>query len=52
MSKNHENRVLSRKGARCLDEQELNFVSGNGTVSTTFCTVPTTANHKPDGDCD
>ena len=52
MAKNQDNRVLSRAGARCLDEQELNTVSGNGTVTTTFCTVPTTVANKPDGDCD
>ena len=47
-----DNRVLSRKGARCLDERELDLVAGNGTATTTYCTVPTNAAHKPDGDCD
>jgi hypothetical protein len=34
---NQENRVLSRKGARCLSEQELNMVSGSD--NTNNCSV-------------
>jgi hypothetical protein len=51
MSVNQENRVLSRTGARQLDEQEVNIVAG-ATATTTFCTVPNPVTHKPDGDCD
>jgi len=34
---NQDNRVLSRKGARSLSEQELNFVSGS--ANTNNCSV-------------
>lgn len=51
MLKNDDNRVLCRKGARYLTEQELNTVAGNGKVTTTFCTFdPRTGGS--DGDCD
>jgi hypothetical protein len=52
MSKNRDNRVLSRMGARCLDEHELSLVAGNGQVTTTYCSVPNPLTGRPDGDCD
>ena len=49
MSKHDKNRVLSRMGARELDELETRVV--NGAVGTkTLCTAPEPPNPRPDGD--
>jgi hypothetical protein len=49
MSKNENDRVLARKGARSVTDQELTAVSGG--FSTRFCTLdPSTKG--TDGDCD
>jgi len=49
MSKHDKNRVLSRMGARELDELETHVV--NGAVGTkTLCTAPEPPNPRPDGD--
>jgi hypothetical protein len=52
MATGQNNRVLSRRGARCLDEQEVNLVTGNGKVTTTYCSLPNPVTLRPDGDCD
>jgi len=52
MSKNQDDRVLARRGARFLDEREFDLVSGNGEATTTYCSVLNPVTHKPDGDCD
>ena len=51
MSNNQDNRVLSRKGARSLSEQELKTVNGSGQVTTFSCTFDPRTGHR-DGDCD
>ena len=48
MSNNQSDRVLVRKGARELTEQEVNNVGGGLPITTTFCTI---VPHK-DGDDD
>ena len=49
MSKHDNNRVLSRTGARELNEIETRLV--NGAIGTkTLCTAPEPPNPKPDGD--
>jgi hypothetical protein len=51
MSNTQDNRVLSRKGARLLGEDELDAIYGNGVVTTDSCTFnPLTGSR--DGDCD
>jgi len=44
-----QNRVLARKGARSLSEDEIARVGG-GINTDTVCTVPTTACPNKDGD--
>ena len=44
---NDQNRVLARKGARALSEQEVAYVSG-GIRTATLCTA--SATHGADGD--
>ena len=46
---NDLNRVLLRRGARALSEQEVTLVGG-GIRTATLCTAPTTANGNLDGD--
>ena len=46
MSKNHDSRVLSRMGARELNEKENNLIHGPGTE--TVCTFE--PGYGPDGD--
>jgi len=46
---NDQNRVLVRKGARDLNEQEVEHVGG-GIRTATLCTAPTSANARADGD--
>jgi hypothetical protein len=46
---NDQNRVLLRRGARALSEQEVALVSG-GIRTATLCTAPTSANARADGD--
>ena len=46
---NDLNRVLVRRGARSLNEEEIARVSG-GLNTETVCTVPTTACPNKDGD--
>jgi len=46
---NDQNRVLARKGARALSEQEVEHVGG-GIRTATLCTAPTAANASADGD--
>jgi len=48
MSKNQDNRVLARAGARCLAEQELSSVQGG--FNTDVCTVSLQPPHTRDGD--
>jgi hypothetical protein len=50
MSKSQDNRVLSRRGARYLEEEEVNIVSG-ATATTEFCSFNPKTLSK-DGDCD
>jgi len=49
MSKNQDNRVLCRQGARSLTDQELTSVHGG--FSTLVCTFDPTTKSR-DGDCD
>ena len=51
MAIKNDNRVLSRKGARYLTEQELKVVNGNGVVTTFSCTFDPRTGAR-DGDCD
>lgn len=46
---NDENRVLLRKGARALSEEEVEIVGG-GIRTATLCTASTRANASADGD--
>jgi hypothetical protein len=46
---NDQNRVLLRRGARALNEQEVGFVAG-GLRTLTLCTAPSAANANLDGD--
>jgi len=46
---NDENRVLIRRGARALSEQEVEHVGG-GIRTATLCTAPTSKNGSLDGD--
>jgi len=46
---NDQNRVLARRGARDLNEQEVEQVGG-GIRTATLCTAPTRANGNLDGD--
>jgi hypothetical protein len=46
---NDLNRVLLRRGARALSEQEVEHVGG-GIRTATLCTAPTSANARADGD--
>ena len=48
-SMNDLNRVLARKGARDLNEQEVEHVGG-GIRTATLCTAPTSKNGSLDGD--
>jgi hypothetical protein len=43
------NRVLSRRGARELNIDEVNYIGG-GIHTETLCTVPTTTCPNTDGD--
>jgi hypothetical protein len=43
------NRVLLRRGARALSEQEVEHVAG-GIRTATLCTAPTSAQASADGD--
>ena len=49
MSKQESNRVLSRTGARDLNEEELRKVQA-ALGTTTICTAPEPPNPYPDGD--
>jgi hypothetical protein len=46
---NDQNRVLLRRGARALTEQEVEHVGG-GIRTATLCTAPTQTNASADGD--
>jgi hypothetical protein len=46
---NDQNRVLLRRGARALGEQEVEHVGG-GISTATLCTAPSRANASGDGD--
>jgi hypothetical protein len=46
---NDQNRVLARKGARDMTEQEVEHVGG-GIRTATLCTAPTKTNATLDGD--
>jgi hypothetical protein len=46
---NDQNRVLVRRGARSLNEEEIERVGG-GLNTETLCTVPSTACPNKDGD--
>ena len=46
---NDLNRVLLRRGARALSEQEVEHVSG-GIRTATLCTAPTSKQASADGD--
>ncbi|HET9363779.1 MAG TPA: hypothetical protein VFP71_02215 [Candidatus Angelobacter sp.] len=46
---NDQNRVLARRGARDLNEQEVEQVGG-GIRTATLCTAPTRPNGNLDGD--
>ena len=46
---NDQNRVLVRRGARSLNEEEISRVGG-GLPTDTVCTVPSTACPNKDGD--
>jgi hypothetical protein len=46
---NDRNRVLARRGARSLSEEEIQSVSG-GIHTETACTIPTAACPNKDGD--
>lgn len=46
---NDLNRVLLRRGARALNEQEVELVGG-GIRTATLCTAPTSKNGNLDGD--
>lgn len=46
---NDQNRVLLRRGARDMTEQEVELVGG-GIRTATLCTAPTRANAHLDGD--
>ena len=46
---NDLNRVLLRRGARALSEQEVEHVGG-GIRTATLCTAPTSKNASADGD--
>ena len=48
MANSNNNRVLGRKGAREMTEEEVNNVGGGGHVTTTFCTFL----YQRDGDDD
>ena len=50
MTNSNDNRVLVRNGARVLNEEEMNVVSG-GQATTEFCTFDPRTHHR-DGDCD
>jgi hypothetical protein len=51
MAASNDNRVLSRKGARYLTDQEMQIVNGNGTFTTFSCTFDPRTGAR-DGDCD
>jgi hypothetical protein len=46
---NDQNRVLVRRGARSLNQEEIERVSG-GLPTDTVCTVPSTSCPNKDGD--
>lgn len=46
---NDKNRVLVRRGARDMSEQEVELVGG-GIRTATLCTAPTSKNGSLDGD--
>ena len=46
---NDKNRVLVRRGARDMSEQEVELVGG-GIRTATLCTAPTSKNGNLDGD--
>ncbi len=46
---NDQNRVLLRRGARALTEEEVGRIGG-GLHTETLCTVPTTTCPNKDGD--
>ena len=46
---NDDKRVLLRRGARALSEQEIEHVGG-GIRTATLCTAPTSAQARADGD--
>ena len=51
MLRTQDNRVLGRRGARYLTEEELRIVNGNGKVTTFVCTFDPRTGER-DGDCD
>jgi hypothetical protein len=52
MSNNHENRVLTRRGARQLTSDELQQINGAGGPFTRASLTGTNAMHSPDTDMD
>ncbi len=52
MSNNHENRVLTRRGARQLTSDELEQITGAGGPFTRASLTGTNAMHSPDTDMD
>jgi hypothetical protein len=52
MSKNNDNRVLNRRGARQLTSEELEQIKGAGGPFTRASLTGTNAMHSPDTDMD
>jgi hypothetical protein len=52
MSNNHENRVLTRRGARQLTSDELEQINGAGGPFTRASLTGTNTMHSPDTDMD
>ena len=52
MSNNHENRVLTRRGARQLTSDELQQINGGDGPFTRASLTGTNAMHSPDTDMD
>lgn len=49
MTKQEDNRVLGRRGARDLNQDEISKIQG-GAHTLTICTPPSARNPKGDGD--
>ena len=52
MSNNHENRVLTRRGARQLTSDELQQITAAGGPFTRASLTATNTMHSPDSDMD